>query len=328
MVDNIFFQADRQDATLQFASERPPSAVSEVLHLPGVLRAEPYRMVPVRLRNGHIARQLAITGKPPDTDLSRVLDLQQKPVALPETGLALSDRVASILHVQRGDLLQVDLLEGDRRTVQVPVTEIIQSYLGLMVFMRIDALDRLAGTGPRVSGAHVAIDAARLPELYGAVKKTPLISAVALQTVSRQRFDETMQTNVVMMTTVYTTLSIIIAFGVIYNSARIQLSERARELATLRVLGFTRAEASRVLLTELGVMIAAAQPVGWALGFGFALLVVQGFQSDLFRIPFVMQPRTFAVASLVVVVAAIVSALVVRRRIDQLDLVQVLKTRD
>ena len=130
------------------------------------------------------------------------------------------------------------------------------------------------------------------------------------------------------MTTLYTVLAVIITFGVVYNSARIQLSERARELASLRVLGFTRGEVSSVLLIELGAVVALAQPLGWALGYGFSFAVVRGFESDLFRIPFVVSRYTFAIASLVVVGVAILSALIVRRRVDRLDLVRVLKTRE
>ena len=130
------------------------------------------------------------------------------------------------------------------------------------------------------------------------------------------------------MTTVYVVLAIIITFGVVYNSARIQLSERARELASLRVLGFTRMEVSSVLLIELAVIVALAQPLGWLLGYLFAWSVVRGFESDLFRIPFVVSPSTVASASLVVLTVAALSALIVRRRIDRLDLVRVLKTRE
>jgi putative ABC transport system permease protein len=194
--------------------------------------------------------------------------------------------------------------------------------------MNLEALDRLAGIGPRISGVHLAFDEAKLDELYSAVKETPSVSSVALRTIAREKFESTMQENIAIMTTVYATLSVIIAFGVIYNSARIQLSERARELATLRVLGFTRAEVSKVLLTELGVIIVAAQPLGWLLGYGFAVAVVRGFESDLFRIPLVVSLRTLAVASLIVLAAAAISALVVRRRIDRFDLVEVLKTRE
>jgi putative ABC transport system permease protein len=130
------------------------------------------------------------------------------------------------------------------------------------------------------------------------------------------------------MQIVYTTLAVIVAFGLIYNSARIQLSERARELASLRVLGFTPGEVSNVLMTELAVVIVAAQPLGWLLGYGFARLVVEGIESDLFRIPFFINASTFAIASLVVLGASLASALIVRRRIDELDLIAVLKSRE
>jgi putative ABC transport system permease protein len=130
------------------------------------------------------------------------------------------------------------------------------------------------------------------------------------------------------MTLVYVGLSIIIAFGVVYNSARIHLSERARELASLRVLGFTRTEVSRILLVELAVTVAGAVPLGWLLGLGLAWLTIQGFESELYRAPFVVERSTLAQSTLIVLAAAAISALIVRRRIDTLDLIAVLKTRD
>ena len=328
MIDAVYYRADRQDMTLAFASARPERVVADVENLPGVMRAEPYLSAPARISNGHYSRQLTITGKPPDTDLSRVLDLDLNPVTLPESGLALGDRVAELLHVSVGDLVRIEMLTGDRRTVEAPVTQIIQSYIGLVVYMDIDALARLTGTGPRVSGAHVAMDSTRLDDLYRAVKKTPLISSVGLQAVARQRFQETMQENLVISLTVYFGLAVIITFGVVYNSARIQLSERARELATLRVLGFRRAEVANVLFIEIGAIVALAQPIGWAVGTGFGWLITDSLATDLFRVPFYVELDTYAYGSLVVIAAALISALVVRRRVRRLDLIRVLKTRE
>jgi putative ABC transport system permease protein len=222
----------------------------------------------------------------------------------------------------------VDFLDGLRRSVAVPATEIIQSYLGLAVFMDKDALARLAGTGPRASGAYILIDDAHLDSLYTAVKETPEISSIALQTVARQRFREIMQENLAIMLTVYVTLSVIIAFGVVYNSARIQLSERGRELATLRVLGFERREVSSVLFIETGAIVALAQPIGWMIGSGFGYVVTESLATDLFRVPLVLKSEIYAISSLVVIGAALVSAIAVGRRINRLDLVRVLKSRE
>jgi putative ABC transport system permease protein len=242
--------------------------------------------------------------------------------------LALGDRVAQILHVNVGDMVRVEMLDGARSVVEAPVTAIIQSYLGLMVFMDIDALARLTGTGPRISGAHMSVDASRVDVLYDTVKQTPAVAAVALQTVSRQRFQETMQENLVISLSIYFGLAVVIAFGVLYNSARIQLSERARELATLRVLGFGKVEAANVLFIEIGVIYAIAQPLGWAIGTGTGILVTRALATDIFRVPFVAQLSTYAIASLVVGAAALASILVVRRRVRRLDLIRVLKTRE
>lgn len=328
MVDAIFVRTNREDATIIFSSARPPTALSSVQALPGVLVAEPYLGLPAELTHDQYKRQIYITGKIPTPDLSRVVDLNLDPVRLPESGLAIGDRVASILHVRLGDTLRVDFLDGEQRSATVPVTQIIQSYIGLMAYMDIDALARLSGTGPRVSGAYLSIDRTRLDDLYTSVKGTPAVAAVAIQTRTLQRLRDTMQQNMSVMLGVYLTLSVIIAFGVVYNSARIQLSERARELAVLRVLGFGRREVSNVLLIEIAAIVAAAQPIGWLLGILMGALVTQSIASDIFRVPLIVNSTAFAVSTFVVGSAAIASALIVRRRVDRLDLVSVLKTRE
>jgi putative ABC transport system permease protein len=328
MIDIAFNRTERQHASLEFGEPRHHQALTAVAAMPGVLRAEPSRSAMVRLRNGHLSRQLSISGKPDHRDLSRVLDVAYQPVELPETGLAVSERVAEILGLRQGDSVTVEALEGKRRMLQAPVTDIIKSTFGLTVFMRMSALDDLLDEGPRISRVHVTYDKAREAEFFAAIKATPAIAGAALQQVALARFRETLAQNINYMVTVYTSLAIIITFGVVYNSARIQLSERARELASLRVLGFTRTEVSRVLLTELAILTFAAVPLGWLFGYGFGWLLIKGFSSDLYRVPFVIERGTYAIAALIVLAAASVSALIVRRRVDRLDLVAVLKTRD
>ena len=328
MIDGAFFRADRQRATITFTDAKHVRALQAVERLPGVLRAEPYRVTPVRLSNGHLSRKLAITGKPTDMDLSRVLDADFAPVRLPEHGLLLDEYLAGILALRRGDLVEVELLEGRRGTQVVPVADIVTSYFGLMAFMDLDALHEIADDGPRLSGVHIAYDTLAQRDLFAAIKATPAIGSIGLQRQALARFRATIEQSQNYMVTVYVTLATIVAFGVVYNTARIQFSEHARELASLRVLGFTRAEVSRVLLTELALLTLLAIPLGCAIGYGFGWLLVQGISSDLYRVPFLISRATYAKASLVVLAATGASALVVRRRINRLDLIAVLKTRD
>jgi putative ABC transport system permease protein len=328
MVDAIFFQSDRQDATITFVSERPVSAASDIARLPGVMTAEPMRALAARITNGPVSRRVAIQGRPPDADLSRVIDGEGRPVRLPETGVVLTDKFARILRARVGDLVQVETLERRRRIIDVPVTGVVQNYLGLAGYMDVAAANRLNLEGAVISGVNVMLDAGSHDELYREIKAMPAVASISLQTRALETLRRTMAENILLLTGVFTMLALVIAFGVVYNSARIQLSERGRELASLRVLGFTRGEVSWILLSELAILTAFALPVGWLLGYGFAYAIAQGVETELFSFPLVIERTTYALASVIVIAAAVGSALVVRRRIDRLDLVEVLKTRE
>lgn len=327
MIDVAFFRTDRQHATLTFIEEKHEQALGVVARLPAVLRAEPFRTVAVEMVNGPRKRQLSIIGKPRNMELSRVLDRDFAPIPMPPSGFVINERVAELLDLRRGDVVEVKFLEGHRGTRNIVVSDVIKGYFGLTAYMDLAALDAVM-LGPRLSGVHIAYDESRQGALFAAIKSTPGIGSIGLQRNALMRFRETIAQNINYSVTVYVALAVIIAFGVVYNSARIQLSEHARELASLRVLGFTNGEVSRVLLTELALLTLLALPVGWVVGYGFGWLLIQAFSSDLYRVPFTIERATYAKASLVVLLAASASAFIVRRRIDRLDLIAVLKTRD
>jgi putative ABC transport system permease protein len=328
LIDVTYFLADRQDATVSFIEKSPREVVMQVARLPGVLAVEPYREVPVRIRNGSIERRVTISARPRDADLNRIIDVDLHPVVLPDAGLAISAMLAQILGVHVGDFVEVDLLEGQRRTVSLPVTALVEDYFGIKGMMDPETLARLMREAPAVTSVNVSLDQNRADRFYDAIKKMPTVSGLALQRASLANFRETVALLITTMASIYTGLAAIIAFGVVYNSARISLSERARELASLRVLGFTRAEVLRILLLELALLTLIAQPPGWAMGYGLAWIMKTNLAGELMRVRLVVEHSTYVLASAIVITAAVLSALVVRRRVDRLDLVAVLKTRD
>jgi putative ABC transport system permease protein len=328
LINVTYFMSDRQDATVSFVEKRPGNVVAQMARLPGVLVAEPYREVPVRIRNGSIERRVMISGRPRDANLSRIIDTDLRSVVLPENGLAISSWLAHILGVKVGDSVEVDLLEGQRRTVSLPVAALVEDYFGIRGMMDSTALSRLMREAPTVTSVNLTLDENEREQFYHVVKDLPTIDGVALQRASLAKFRESLALLINTTASIYTALAAIIAFGVVYNSARISLSERARELASLRVLGFTRGEVSRILFLELALLTLMAQPLGWAMGYGLAWVMKTSLAGELMRVRLVVEHLTYALASGIVLVAALVSTFVVRQRINRLDLVAVLKTRD
>ncbi len=328
LLDREFYQAQRQDATLTFVEPASPSALDEVRRLPGVIQAEPFRAVAVRLRYGHRSRTTGITGLPLESRLSRVVDRDGRVVPIPSRGLLLSAKLAEILHVRPGEVLTVEVLEGRRPVLELPVTALVNDLVGTNAYMRLAQLHRRLEEGDVLSGAYLMVDGDRLGDLYRVVKGLPRVGGVALRRFTVESFRNTLMESFVIMRTVSIVFATIIAAGVVYNTARVSLSERRRELATLRVIGLTRGEISYILLGELAVVTLAAVPLGLVLGYAMAAGMVQVYDTEVFRIPLTVAPMTLARSAVTVLVSAALSALWVRRRLDRLDLIAVLKTRE
>jgi putative ABC transport system permease protein len=328
LINQQFVVAMRQDATLNFVEPRSSRAAHAVARLPGVIDVEPMRTVPARLRAGNHSRTLAITGLPPTPQLNRVVDRDGHARSLPAQGVVLSKMLGETLGVEPGDTLQVEVLEGTRPVRTVTVAALVDDSMGLQAYMQIDAVRRLMREGGVISGAAVTIDPAAVDSFYATVKSLPMVAAVSLREVMLRNFRETMAENMNVQIFFNVIFAAIIAFGVVYNSARVSLSERERELASLRVLGFTRAEISLILLGELAIVTATALPIGAVIGYVLGELIMAGFNNEVYRLSFTVSPQTIAWSFLIVIAAAFISGLVVRRRLDRLDLIAVLKTRE
>ena len=316
---------DLSVATTETVSDR---AIYELGSLPGVLQCEPHRAVSVRLRAGPRHRRVGVMGIRPETELFGLVNMDGRPVPLPPGGLLLSQKLAEILAVGVGDWVQLEVLEGKKPIRQAMVAGTLQDFAGLSVYMNLEALRQLMREGPVVTGAHLLVDPAYETRLYRKLKETPQVATVTVKQHAIDSFDQTVAENLRVMKTINLLFACVIAVGVVYNSARISLSERSRELATLRVIGFTRREISAILLGELAVVTLAAIPVGLVCGYYFALWMTQAFDQELFRFPLVISRFTYTFAAVVVLAASLVSGLIVRRRLDELDLVAVLKSRE
>jgi putative ABC transport system permease protein len=328
LIDLQFFTVQRQDATVSFVERAPRRALFDTARLPGVMAAEPFLTVAVRLRSEHRSRLTGVTGIVAEPRLARLVDADAGLRPVPPDGIVLSSMLAGILGAGIRDVITVELLEGRRESHRVPVAAIVQEYMGTAAYMEIDALRRLAGAGDVVSGAFLDIDPARSTELYAALKRAPRVASVGIKRAALDNFSRTLDETLFVLVFFNVLFAGTIAFGVVYNAARVSLSERARELASLRILGFTRREISGILLGELGVLTAAAIPAGFVFGYAVAAAVAELVHTEMFRLPVVVASRTYAYAALVTLAAAAVSAFVVRRRLDHLDLVAVLKARE
>ncbi len=326
LLDTQFRLVMKMDLHLSFTEPTPERALAELRTQPGVHVAEGYRSVPVRLVHGVRDYRTAILGLEPEPQLQSLIDAAYRPVRLPPEGLLLTSYLADYLGVVPGDILDVEVMEGHRRTLSLLLAGTVDEPVGVSAYMERRALNRVMREGPALSGAWLLVDQGQEEALYAELWEMPRIAAIGQIAESERTFRQYIDDTMLVMMSIMLLLAGSIAFAVVYNNARIAFAERARELATLRVLGFTRTEVGWVLIGEISLLTLIAIPLGLALGTAFAWLLTVSISIDLFRMPFVITPASYAFSALGVLVATLLSVLLVARRLRRLDMVSALKT--
>jgi putative ABC transport system permease protein len=306
----------------------PPRALADFRSLPGVIRAEPFRAAAVEFRSGNRSRLINVIGLPADAALDRVLDSRGRQIVLPPRGLVLSAKLGEVLGLKPGDSVVMRVLDGLRPELVVPVAAFCDDFAGVIAYMDLDALNHLLGEGDRISGAYLSVAGGQWRNFLHATKETPQARSVVIKAAMRESFRKTTEQTIGLLRTIYSIFATVVAFGIVYNSARIALSERQRELATLRVIGFTRGEVGAVLVGELALLTLVALPFGLVLGSGFAAGIVTSINTEFVRLPLIFTAANYAYAVAVVALASVLSAIIACRYLNRLDLVGALKAAE
>ena len=328
MADLTFGVVDRSDITITFTRPIEARSIFELQRLPGVIEVEPVRLVPAILSHGPKTYRGAVFGMRSLPRLNRAVDRRQAPIYIRGDGIILSVGLARTLDIRAGDVLTLDVREGRRPRAEVPVIAVAETLLGSPAYMELDALNRALREPLRVSGAFLRIDPARADEVFGRLKSMPMVAGVSRKSDSRRSLERIMDQGAGGMRYVMAAIAAVITFGVIYNAARVAQAERARDLASLRVLGFSRPEVAFVLLGELAVVTLLALPLGGLGGWALSFAISRGFSTDIYQIPPIFSLESYGWAMVVVVAAALASGWLVKRDIDRADIVAALKTRE
>jgi putative ABC transport system permease protein len=325
ILDNQWDVVQRQDLNLGLAEPSAARIQHEFERLPGVIHVEPARSFSARLHFRGASRLIGVRSLDPGASHSRAIDHAGREIVPPPDGIIVSAKLADVLGAQVGDELVVEALEGRRPVRSVRLAGLARDFTGIAAYMDLRSINRFLGEGDIVTGASFTIDQSRRAEFLHALKGIPRISWISVKNSLRESFRATTARMMGMLTTLYLSMAVIVAFGVIYNNARISLAERARELATLRVIGLTQREVGAVIVIELAVLAVMAVPCGLLLGTGFATAIIGSVNTETVRLPLVFTSYTYTFAVLVVVAASALSALVVLRKLKQLDLIGALK---
>ncbi len=328
MVNIQFRLSQQEDLSVTLSETTSYHAVYSLDNLAGINIVEGTRSVPVRFRNGHLDYRTSITGLPADSRLRRILDEQLRDVKIPDNGIVLTDYLGKLLNVSPGDTLQVEVLEGSRPVRTIQVYSLAKEYLGTSAYMERRALNRFMKEGNAINSVSMSVDMAFLNEVYRHLQEMPKVVATNVRQITVRNFYEIVAESVLFFTFIATLLGGVIAFGVVYNNARISLAERSRELASLRVLGFTRHEVGYILIGELLLLTVLAVPIGFFAGYALCYLLILNLQSDLYRVPLIIESANYTYAALVIIVSTLISSLFIWQKISRLDLVAVLKTKE
>lgn len=328
MIDISFDRIERADAFLTFSVPVPARALHELRAVPGVLLAEGQRVVAVRLSNGHRSYRTSLTGLAANSELKVLRSRDLAAIAIPDDGVMLSRPLADRLGLRLGDDVTIEVLEGRKPIRALPLVKLSDDILGYSATVEIGALNRLLREDHVINAAALRLDPAASHATWRQIQTMPKVEASSVKSLWLALFDESIAGMLLVGAGILSGFGVLIAVGVVYNSARVALQERAWELASLRILGFTRGEVAIILLSELALELMLAIPLGLLFGKWLIELIVSLRVNESFQLPAVIEPSSYTFAALVVLSAAAVSAWLVRRRIDALDLVTVLKTRD
>ena len=328
IINTYFHKAQRQDVTLMLSDTENHTVVNEVMHLPGVLQTEPARMVSAEFTTGHRYHRGSVSGVPKNALLAPVYDNHRGLVSIPDHGVVVGSALAEKLNVNRGDFIQIKFLDGRRPELSLLVIDVIETYIGMPVYMALDTLNRIMKEPQQIDMVNIMVDTKHQPALFKELKKTPKVSAVMVKEGAIKTFENTMAETILIFVSFFTIFACALAFGLVYNSTRIALSERGRELATLRVLGFSSMEISYILLGEMALFVLVSLPLGCLAGFGLAWMIVTLMENELYRIPVIIFPDSYGISMSIILLAAVVSATIVQSKIRHLNLLEVLKTRE
>ncbi len=329
LMEYQFDKMNHHDISVSLRDAEGDDIMTEITRLPGTAYAEQQLAVPCDLRRGGVSKRTAVTGLTQAHRLTTPLDKDGKPIRIPEQGLLLTKKLAEILDVQPGDTLHLRPLIGERREIEAPVVATYQTYMGLSAYADIGYLSRLLG---EESAANTMLlrqqPGSDMEPFYAAIAKRPAVVGFAERERALNQVEEEFgqMMNVSLFIMVF--IAGCVAFGSVFNSALVSLSERQREVGTLRVLGYTPLHVAEIFSGESFMLNFIGIVFGMGLGVALAYGLSVAYNTELYRFPTVVYPQRVVEAALIMAFFITAAQLVILRMIRKLDWLEVLKVKE
>jgi len=330
LLDFEFRHVSRSDIDLAFESERGRDALAEVRNLPGIDHAEPLLNVACTFVHGPYRRKGGIVGLLPDARLTIPRDTQARPIALPESGIVISRRLASILHVDTGEEITIVPVKGERRPVDVVIARVADSYMGLSAYAGLEYLSRLVGEEFAMNGAQLTTSGRPddLAQMYRHLKQTPAVRSVVLRRDSIENLQKTLVINQWVLIGMLIVFSGAVFFGSVVNASMVSLAERQREVATFLAMGYDHWRVGGVFLRESILTNMTGTLLGFPVGYLLTVLTAMAYESDLLRLPIVSAPWIWMSTLGLSILFALIAHCTVQWKIRQMDYVEALKVKE
>lgn len=328
MVEYQFDLVSRSDVDLGMRDEGSVRAVYEARGLPGVQRAEPMLGIACDLRNGRFSRRLGVTGLSPDHQLTIPRRSNGEAIPIPSRGLVLAKKLADLLHARVGDPLELTPVRGRRDTRIVHVASIVDTFLGLDAYADIDYLSEVVGEARAVNAVQLAVDPSQMPALYREIKDLPNAQGMGVRADAKHNIMTTLVENSVFSIGILIGFAGVIAFGSIVNNALIEIGDRVREVATLRVLGYDASAVSGIFFRQTAIIFLMGLTLSFPLGYAMVSGLSSAYDSELYRMPVVIRPVQVAYTVLASAAFVVFAQWVVERQVQRLDWQDALKAKE
>lgn len=335
MMDSINFLMDQQYSNIQnydikvsFTKYLNLEELSYIRSIPHVVKLEPVVETGVEVSNGWKKKDIGFTALINNPEIYKATDKEGTPLELPDNGILIPEKLSKLLDAGPGDTVQIKSYLPGKEKKDIMVKGVVAQYIGSSVYSSIDSMNYLIGEGRIANSAVMIIDS---PDNERAVidklKEIPAVGSVQ----SKSDAYNNLMRNMSSMTAfigVMIILAAVLSVAVVYNIATINIFERQRELATLKVLGFKDKEVRSLIFNENYLITLFGAMVGLPFGNWLGNAMMSMYDTDAYSFIFTATNEAYILSAALTAGFTVLANLTLMGKIRNINMVEVLKSNE